>query len=340
MVLLGCLSGCERDRPPEPSVPSQTIASTPTATPSAPAPPASAPSGAPPEAVVYDCGSLGNDENAGCEPPVEFVRELHELGNAMLVPDHHGPDEEVCKRAKSALELALTAGVAELPTNTRIVLHNAALRIFSEAGRCQGPVESSAARLVQQTRFEPSELPPHDPSLEVDRWLGPRTTWSERRKENLPLFHDEVERGTRAFRPVRTSKVAAIFSQLVVVDTRWAPRVTPLIGRVEIRRGLDPDAPACVVKLQVDRIECPSGHLTPVEDIDDLPVNHFFNKVDANTVGCNGCHHTNIRTAGDPVFGDLEPLERQQVRRRLALRRAAVLKISEKLVARVRRALE
>lgn len=160
--------------------------------------------------------------------------------------------------------------------------------------------------------------------------------WSDRKARNVPLFHEQAEFYSRKFRAVHTPEVAAVFSQLLAIDTDWQLHITPLVGRVEFRRGFSADSAACVARLDVARVECSSGRLVAVDTIEALPVSLFFGQMGPDTVSCNSCHgERSLRSHDDPLFGDLSPLDRD-TESHLKARREAFMANAEKLLQQVR----
>jgi hypothetical protein len=110
----------------------------------------------------------------------------------------------------------------------------------------------------------------------------------------------------------------AIFSRLVAFDTSWRPHVTAIVDRVELRMGMTPDAPACVVKLVPERLHCAHERLVPIAT--DAPHRHltFFDAIAGPGIMlCNECHGpasgrapANTTALAEWTFGDLEALPR------------------------------
>ena len=99
------------------------------------------------------------------------------------------------------------------------------------------------------------------------------------------LFHARAADGLLAYRPLRGDESRAIVAQLVAFDDAGVPHVTPLVETIELRRGNDIDAPACVVHAGDDGVLHPLT-LSEISTTGD----RFVRRVD-DGVGCRGCHH-------------------------------------------------
>lgn len=228
---------------------------------------------------------------------------------------------EQCRAAAAALAAANSHDPTMLGSDARILAQNAALRVFISApARCEregiSDIAGPAARLVARLALPQKQLEAlgSDPGPELDVWIGARQRWQDmgasRPSRHATLFHDQAEKHTRLFRPVRRDDTRAIFSQIVAVDTDWNPHVTPLVAKIEMRTGLQPSAPACAAKIDVARIQC-GAHLTPVVDLTALPTSRFLFRVADHHVGCNQCHATDANTGAnltvlDRTAGDRE----------------------------------
>ncbi len=319
--------------PPELAAPSAAVTDAPdAATPDAAS---TRPAGHPP-GVALDCSGLGQNHKAKCSKSPDWLVDLHSVGNRLMEPRHKRPEKAVCDRARAAL--AKAAAATQLSVAGRVV----ALRVFANAEGCQDTkLKTAAARVVSATRPTPRELEAlgGKPFVDLEAYVGPTSAWQQRRTRNVPLFHEQSEQATRAFRPLATDKARAIFGQLVAIDTAWQPHITSLVGRVEIRRSHAEDASACVAHLNVTRLDCSSGRLEPLRSVENLPISHFLAKREAG-LSCRDCHgQKSMRSQDDLLFGDLTPLKRSG-RPHLNARRVALLSASLKLVGRVKAALK
>lgn len=255
---------------------------------------------APQHAVRYDCGALGTAVKTPCEATPRWLLELERYGIYITDQGMTRTTPEQCRAALVALEAGLAHDVDALSSEARILGQNAALRIYISAPqRCDYAgvhgVGPPAARLVERLALPPAalELMGSAPIPELDDWIGARADWRDMRAERpssrKTLFHDQADKHTRIFRPVRRGQTRAIFSQLIAIDSAWKPRVTNVVAKVELRRGLDDAAPACGATLDVDRIQC-GAHLRKVTDLEKLPISRFFFRVQEGHVGCNQCH--------------------------------------------------
>ncbi len=133
------------------------------------------------------------------------------------------------------------------------------------------------------------------PAREVDRWIGPREGWVDRKGDACGdgrlLFHDAQFHGLRAFRPVRVGSRRALVSQLVALDTegkapprdagdrpdRDPPR--PHAGR----RGL------CGRAVRGGAQEGVASGLRAVK-VTELGDGLFTRRLGESSVGCVACH--------------------------------------------------
>jgi hypothetical protein len=139
---------------------------------------------------------------------------------------------------------------------------------------------------------------------------------------------------TRAFRMLRVGDRHFIFSQLVVIDSAWRPRVTAVIGDIEMRRDLESGQRACIAEFDPGWARCgaPSG----LRALDTLPIAHLGGYVEVDAAGrgnCVSCH------GGGQVLGrtmlDLPPAD---VAADLTRRRGQLLQALEEQLAPIRAA--
>ncbi|HEV8321466.1 MAG TPA: hypothetical protein VG389_07620 [Myxococcota bacterium] len=125
------------------------------------------------------------------------------------------------------------------------------------------------------------------PDAALERWLGPRAGWVERRTEacgETLLVHERANDGALAFHPFRGGPTRALVAQVVGFDRDRRAHVTPLVATIELRRGLAARAPACVVEL-----DAPRGVLAPVAHAA-LEPSMFIRPVAHGGIGCTACH--------------------------------------------------
>jgi hypothetical protein len=256
-----------------------------------------------PASVPYDCAFIAITPSE-CEPTEPFVAELDRLGAAMVEPGEGDPSAEECARAERALDRALAVDPSALTAVERIVAQSGALRVFGPR-TCppERAIAKKAAAVVARLALPAQTLDAlgAEPMPDADEWLGPRAAWIDRRAE-VPLLHETMEFFTQAFRPIR-GRAAGVVSQLVAIDSDWRPHITPIVGRIEARRDLDPSAPACVGKLDAARLACASGRIVPVPE-ERLPRNSFVRRVAPGRVDCMRCHgspdtHANLSDLDD-----------------------------------------
>lgn len=286
-----------------------------------------------------------------------WLVELHDAGAALISAAHGAPPTYYCRRAERALTLALQTPVERLNWQERVLAQNLALRVVASPGCVDPPTTGGhpargqapralAARVVRRMALPEETLRRLGaaPMPDLDRFTGSRARWHDMEARQVPLIHDGMEAFTRAFRPIRSGTTRAIFSQLLAVDTRWTPHVTPLVGRVELRQGLGPDAPACVAKLAPGRLRCKVGGLLPIAGTtpDAKHVRSVFVDFVLDRMRCNECHGESsprARTPGDALFGDLGLLAPGKAGHHLTRRRAEFLKGAAALAERTRKLL-
>jgi hypothetical protein len=107
-------------------------------------------------------------------------------------------------------------------------------------------------------------------------------------------------------------------SQLVALDTEGHPHVTPVVGQIELRRGLGPGAAACIIEISAEALrDGDAGGLRPAE-LDELVQTPFVRHAGEAHLRCVGCHQG--QGLGD--FADVPADERALLR---ANRRSAAL---------------
>jgi hypothetical protein len=223
----------------------------------------------------------------------------------------------------SALARAEAMDPATVSTLDRIVIQNTALGAAIRLGDGAGAAPV-AKRVVERFALPAAELDALGtaPWPALDLWIGPREAWVDRKGETCGdgrlLLHDRVFRGARTFRPLRVGGRRALVSQLVAIDTEGRPHVTPVVGQIELRRGLGPGAAACVIEIAPEALrEGDAGGLRPME-LDELASTTFVHRVGEGQVGCIGCHGG----GGIGDFADVPAAEADLLRQN---RRAAAL---------------
>ncbi len=282
------------------------IAGCPAADPPAPPP-------RPPGAVPYDC-AFADPSAASCTPSPVWIAELDRMGARAIEPGDDPLSQAVCRRAAAALDQALAADPARLTEVERIVAQNGALRLVGPKS-CErdgaGGISRRASQAILHLALPAAALDAlgGEPWSDLESWLGPHSDWVDRRSEHAPLFHDTIEFFTQAFRPLRSGSTHAVVSQMVAIDTAWHVHVTPVVGRIELRRGDGLGAPACIGKLDAARLRCRAGRLRPVPEAD-LPTNAFVQRPGPGLVDCNRCHAVPEANANlvDLPAGDVDAL--------------------------------
>lgn len=91
----------------------------------------------------------------------------------------------------------------------------------------------------------------------VNAILGPASGIVERATKTCAggnSIHVVYNRGTLAFRPLRSGAKRALVAQLVAFDPEGHPHVTPLVDGIELRLGDEVSSPACVVQAGDDGV--------------------------------------------------------------------------------------
>jgi hypothetical protein len=269
----------------------------------APAAPAGAVIGTAGPSVAYSCEALSSTVplEVPAHPVVGQLLALAPLGSTTPT----GAPDAITR----ALDALASTPLEDLSSRDRVLSQAALTRIAKRSDR----LGREAARAAGRVALDAASLTAlgSDPRPELERWLGPSEGWVERRGPSCgPLgAHDAVYAGDLAFRTVRSGALRVLFAQVVTFDTAWRPHVTPVVGLIELRTGMQADAPACV-------IEPTATGLHPVA-FGDLHTSPFVQPTGTGQVGCGHCH-------GGQGPHDLSDLEREEggafrVERRIAL---------------------
>ncbi len=278
---------------------------------------------------TYDCGWVAAAAPIRCEPREDALAGLLRASEAYRAASHFRPDEATWREVLAALRRAdAELDPDRLPVRERVVAQNAALRVARTVAGYGAPHDfglmgdllRESSRLVAVLAFEPDEIATADEDAEMARWLGPRATWVEERLPDDPRpFHEMVYFHTRAFRMVRVGDRHFIFSQLVAIDRSWQPRVTSVIGDIEMRR--DGGRRACIAEFDAAWSRC--GAPAGLRALDRLPISHLGGYVEVDAEGranCLMCH------GGDRALGRvLLALPADEVATELARRRGRLL---------------
>ena len=250
-------------------------------------------------AVAYDCSGLPFEvATATCDDAPTTLSSLVEASENDPFVRAEGPDEPDWALWRDAVRAAASLDPSSLDVQERVVAQNAVLRIGvrSMGGResdARNDIARDCARLVARLALPAAALVElgDAPTPEVERWLGPRDRWLDKRPFTRPLMHDGVFMYSMAFRPLQAGHVRAMMGQLVAIDTDGLAHVTPVVGKIELRRGRAHAAPACVLVRDPRLARCgvPAG-LRAVLSLDHLPKNTFFARVGPGRVGCESCH--------------------------------------------------
>ena len=305
-VLLLLLSGCAA-----PPVDAETDAPDDAAEAPVPLPDAVGATNAPPGAIE---GRATGPIPYSCEPLGEMgapAAPAHALTGALLVAAPIASFGRVSApdRVASLLRDAEREPLEAFSSRDRILIQASALRVW----RSERELASTAAAVVKRMALDARALAElgSDPRSELEPWLGSAEGWVERKGPSCgPLgAHDAAFAGALAFRTVRAGAKRVLFAQVVALDSDLRPHVTPVVGLIELRSGMQADAPACVLEAT------PAGLATV--PFDALHASPFVIPEAGESVGCNNCHN-----GQGP--GDLADLGREEggafrIERRLAL---------------------
>jgi hypothetical protein len=195
------------------------------------------------------------------------------------------------------LEDAQVLQVGDLSMQERLITQNALL--YMASFDWDGKLD--AIRLLWILALEPEKIEAmgDQPTPEIGLWLDSPKDWIDRKAKSSPLEHETTLRYTQFFRPVLAGGVRAIVGQLVAVDKRWRPHITPMIGTLEALQDAGPktkDPGACVALLDVEARRCGAAaglealmllNPAPKAFASFLPVG-----TEPHRVRCASCHET------------------------------------------------
>lgn len=217
---------------------------------------------------------------------------------------HHADREALA--AVVAQASALEA--AGLGIRQRIILQNQLLQVTWAADQSSATLED-ARRLAGRLALPGVLLQAlgSEPERGLERFLGPRAGWIERRGltcGSSRLLHEFRYGGTLGFRPVRTATLRALVAQRVAVDVEGVPHLTPLVDHVEVRGRLDADVPACVLEFDARAQAVGAAAGLRMMGLDEIHGDPFvFKRGDG--VGCMACHAPDGSRAGfEDVVGE------------------------------------
>jgi len=177
-----------------------------------------------------------------------------------------GPVDQLLSAAKwlknitEAIDAIEKTDLMSLSITQKIIVQNALLYLGLRPVRKH---KKKIARLIPKLAVPKAKLVAlgTEPDLDLDKWLGPRKHWQDRGTIMVPLQHEITFNFSRKFRPVRTGKLNAIFSQLVALDSEWNPYVVPIIGNVEILHGSLQRPKGCLADMSPSHHRCgaPAG---------------------------------------------------------------------------------
>ncbi len=243
----------------------------------------------------------------GLEPRVDACPASRGDGDALIrfseklteVPARHlPPPPTFWDEGRAAVQAASPLAAPAMGYAERVHVQNAALHLALAAAHAgEGELSHAAVAVVRKLAFPVDGRPRRaPPPASLEAWLGPSASWTERSKPG-PMFHETVFSETRLLRMVRTPSLHANFTELLAVDAAGHPFLTSVVGSIEIRRGDENTAPACVALASPERMRCgAAAGVAAVRDVSALPKNHFFGRAAGGRLPCNGCHSA----AGDP----------------------------------------
>lgn len=225
-----------------------------------PPPPPELPS---PFGAWLDCSAFAPAAPAACPPADDAEAELVRAASGFMVSGLRcvlmPPFQHVyVAAAEHALHRMAAVDVTKLPQRERIVAQNAALRLAICAGEGGAAVQGPATSLVRKLALPASVLDAlgDAPDPAVERWIGARDAWTELLPLRVPV-HSTGLGDTRVSRPVRARAAWANIQQLVAIDTRGRPHVTPLVGELDIHAPLDGKSKtACAASLDLAWLRC------------------------------------------------------------------------------------
>lgn len=271
--------------------------------------------------VTYDCRGFGPERAPRAKPIAASIAEL------VRVVDPSSSDTLASSEATvSALDAVARLEPERLDVFERVVVTNTALSVVLRVSSDEyGAVP--LAKVVARAFALPAETlealgAEVDPV--VERWLGPRALWSDRKGvscgDGRALRHDRTYRGARAFRPVRSGDTRALVAQLVAIDTDGMAHVTPYVGEIEVLRGAGAARSTCVAELDADGLRAGApGGLRRVRR-EGVPHTPFIKPAGAGAFGCGACH----AESGSGGAGDFADVPRDEGASLMQNRRRAV----------------
>lgn len=233
------------------------------------------------------------------------------------------------KSLPKTLAALSTMPVTRLSQVERIVVQNAALRlaICGESLGLDRKVIDSTLRVVAHFADSPESLDAlgEAPDSVVESFIGHPPEWTDRKPAGDVPLHERGFGMTRSSRPMRAGGMWANVGQLVAVDTAGHAHVTPVVGRLELRRG----GATCTATLDVAWLRCGVPGALHLRDESVAP------QGDANTLlfashperlQCRRCHAPNQAISGESPVTDADLSARRRALKDEVERRLAALR--------------
>jgi hypothetical protein len=262
------------------------------------------------DTVTYDCSAYPAPDHLRIHPAIIAVDAV--VKHRWTSTRHHFDGMAAwVDRVVAALRAVGATDLATLTIDDRIelqgLLYDLARRLAFDEHRWWNPAgglnglarrAGTLIRAVAPSRDALVALG-REPSDELARWIGPRSTWVERatigelsRAGDGKLFHEHVSRELVAFRLIRSGSRRTLLAQRVAFDRTGRAHVTPQLSSLELRDGMDVDAPACVAHDHDGALEAVAFGDLKRAIVDDVYGRVGFIHVTERGVGCKSCHRT------------------------------------------------
>ena len=276
--------------------------------------------------LPYDC--RGVRPGPGWASPT-----THATARLVAVVDPDSPERvEETPELLEALSDASNQDPTALTIFERVVVQSTALSL---ALRAHDELAERAWSVVERFAATPQELEALGSvaDVSVEGWLGPRRSWHDRKGEQCGdgrlLLHDRFFAGARAFRPIRTGAWRALVAQLVAIDTQGGAHVTPFVGQIELRRGLDPEAPVCIVHLDEEALRGGAPGGLRRAQLDRLAPTRLVQHASPGAIACMNCH-------GGHGIGDFDDVPEEEAASLRMNRQSALVELIEMRVNSIR----
>jgi hypothetical protein len=234
---------------------------------------------------------------------------------------------------EEAIDLAMQMRIVDLPITERLIAQNAALYL----GTIEWQGRIDALRLVRAMAVESDVLDKLGEKIspEIGAWLDDPAKWRDQKVREMPLQHEKQMRFTQWYRAVISGDTRAVVGQLIAVDKRWQPHITPLPGGFEALSPTPEDPSeesACVTEIDVEARRCGAAAGLEALMLLDPPPQQLMPFVlpygGPNKANCKGCHAA-------PPNQFVEALGVEEAKAHLAARKEAFLKEARAQLARL-----